>query len=137
MKKITLYQFFEMLKKFSNTQGMLIAEFLKAPETQTEWPKHGKVTINGKIWEFRKHGAGICFTNTETKEEIDVHKGLESAPYSADEWRLETYFTSLERITVSHDQIEFDLHTKDGLRKLMRTLQNSSITIPIDYETIT
>lgn len=133
MKYLSLDDFFGVLKKFSYTQERLINAFLKLADGNGEWPKNGKITINGETWKFRKHGAGACFTNETTKEEIDPHTGLETIPHKIDDWQLEIYFISIYKAIAPYNKNKFDLHSENGLKNLLTNLRHSNVSIPINY----
>lgn len=134
MKRLNLRDFFEVLKDFSCTQRKLVDAFLKLAGENEDWPKHGEITINGEKWKFRKHGAGACFINENTQEEIDIPTGLGPNPNKIDDWQLEIYFTSIPKIIVSFNNKEYNLHSVKCLKKLLANLACSNISIPISYE---
>ena len=126
-----LYTFLALLKKITDTQASLVNDYLVLAAAQGGWPKLGQLNSGGGQWEFRKHGTGVCFTNLQTKEEIDAHTGMEQFPHGFDEWRLEIYFSSIDRIVVEIDQKRFDLHSDQDIKHITEYLRQSNKIVPI------
>jgi hypothetical protein len=131
MTYIDLETFLVMLKKIIHIQTVLVKNYLGLVKTQGVWPKSGQINIFGELWEFRRHGAGVCFTNLQTKEEIDAHTSMEQFPHGFDEWRLDTYFLSVGNIIVTVNQQMFDLHSIQGIKHLIEYLLHSQTIVPI------
>lgn len=68
-----------------------------------DFPKSGEVEIDGHVWVFNKHGAGLLFRNVSTGEVVDVHKYIDNTEIF-DSWRLEQFLDS-----VGVDPDEYDL----------------------------
>ena len=48
-----------------------------------------------ETWAVAVHGAGVRFTNTKTKEVVDMHVGIFDHADAFDTWRLEEYAESI------------------------------------------
>jgi hypothetical protein len=67
-------------------------------------PKEGVIAILGKEWAFRRHGAGIKFTSSDGVV-VDAHRAV-TVVNGIDAWRLARYLSSIEKIDVSHRDLE-------------------------------
>jgi hypothetical protein len=79
--------------------GALESEFL------LELPKSGTVFLNGDLWRFQRHGAGVRFLRGNDQVVIDVPNLVTDAD-AFDSWRITQYFNSLRRTEVQEREIE-------------------------------
>jgi len=96
---VTMSDFEDELRSFVRTQSSLLAALRSSvAASEASWlsaaPRGGTVLVDGIGWSFRKHGAGVAFTRTDTGVVVDVHAHADD-PALFDLWRLRTYFGSL------------------------------------------
>lgn len=88
--------------RFAELQLLLVTEFRRAYPEATDLaalfnvPRSGCLTTTEGLWLFRKHGAGVCFINSQGVE-VDAHCAFES-PELFDVWRLHTYLESASEL---------------------------------------
>lgn len=131
MNYIDLKTFLVLLKKLTDTQASLVNDYLALAVAQGGWPRLGRLNTGGGKWKFTKHGTGVCFRNLNTEEEIDAHTGMEQASQGLDEWRLDIYFSSIDRIVINIDNKRFDLHSHEGIKNIFEYLQQLNKIAPI------
>lgn len=123
MSEIKLLDFLSLLKVFTKKQAQLVKSYLENAAEHGEWPKHGTLKVSNEIWEFRKHGAGVWFKNRVSQEEIDAHKGMEDFPFAFDCWRLETYFSSLNKLLLEVNGTIYNLYEYTDIEKILYSLE--------------
>jgi hypothetical protein len=79
--------------------GALESEFL------LELPKSGAIFLNGDLWQFQRHGAGVRFLRNVDQFVVDVPNLVTDAD-AFDSWRITQYFNSLRRTEVQEREIE-------------------------------
>lgn len=131
MNHIDLQTFLMLLRKFINLQSSLVSDYLALAAIEGSWPRKGLLNSMGGRWEFTKHGAGVRFRNVQTREEIDAHTGMEQAPQAFDEWRLDIYFSSIDRVVVDIEKNEFDLHSDRDIKGIIDHLLHSNLITQI------
>ncbi|WAS99273.1 DUF6896 domain-containing protein [Nannocystis punicea] len=88
------------LRRFVDTQVALVAAFHRAFARGEFWfreiPQVGAMELDGRRWEYVRHGGGVGFYERVSRRAIDVHDKFDR-PHMFDAWRLQLYFGSLGR----------------------------------------
>lgn len=59
----------------------------------TDFPRSGELRLGGESWMFKRHGAGLMFTNSAGMV-VDIHRDIVT-PQAFDAYRLAQYIESL------------------------------------------
>jgi hypothetical protein len=90
------------LRRFVDTQVALVAAFHRAFARGEgmfwfrEIPQAGEMELDGRRWQYTRHGGGVAFYDPSSRRSIDVHDKFDR-PHMFDAWRLHLYFGSLGR----------------------------------------
>lgn len=106
--------FADLVSRFVLIQEAVVNEFVscypiaKANRWMIDVPRNGWITVDGDIWRFLKHGAGIRFYLEGGAESlvVDVHC-LFDVPRFVDWWRLVQYLESLNFSVKKENVIEW------------------------------
>ena len=106
-----------LFKKYGQIEDIILSNI----------PRSGVILDNNSTWQFRKHGAGVEFINTETKETIDAHKYIRECHMCIDSWRLHTYFNSKGIKYINIESFVFKIDDEDSIRELEKYLFSLNI----------
>lgn len=90
------------IKMFISTQEKLTkALLMKYPDCTNHsllfnLPKRGEIEVDGRCWNFKKHGVGVEFSNVDDGTIVDVCERIDQ-PNLFDEWRLSLYLESTHK----------------------------------------
>lgn len=91
-KSVTLHQ--ELIEFVNHQTQLLTSLHNEYPILKLfELPRNFEMTSHGNLWNCRRHGAGIWFSNKSNGVVIDAHKNIESYA-TFDAWRISTFLES-------------------------------------------
>lgn len=100
--------------------------------TLVEVPKRGSLAVGDQLWEFQRHGSGICFTRVPTNEIVDVHTALVTYPGGVDGWRFLLHPESMGIDAVKHGSVKFDATDQKSLHEMLRQLSHEGFIVAVD-----
>lgn len=86
----------------------------------TDLPKHGTLQVGNGLWEFQRHGTGVCFTHVPGNEIVDVHAKPVAYPAGIDAWRLIQNLRSKGIETLRDGEAEFDATNEKSLEEMLQ-----------------
>lgn len=91
-------------------------------------PKSGYLNVLNYKWYFQRHGNGVCFSEHESGQVVDVHVKMVEYPDAFDAWRLSQYFESveIERLTYKIDVIE-EVDEENVIENLLKRLLEDKV----------
>jgi hypothetical protein len=99
MSVLERIDFYQEVREFAANQIELVIEIKKNNPKVSDWkllinlPKQGKILANGKVWGYKKHGAGIEFNDADGLV-IDAHDHLDKQINIVDAHRISEYLRS-------------------------------------------
>jgi hypothetical protein len=117
------------LKEFTLVQQKLCAALFQkhglADKYLTNIPPSGLVKLDSEVWDFKKHGVGVCFERLSDRLVIDVHRYIESCPACVDPWRLVQYLESKNIRQLNVGSRVFDAEDEEALNALLEELSRA------------
>lgn len=114
------------LKEFTSIQEKLCAalshKYGLADKYLTNIPPSGLLKLDSEVWDFRKHGLGVCFERLSDQLVVDVHRHITSCPACIDPWRLVQYLESKNIRRLSVGSRVFDAEDEGALDALLEEL---------------
>jgi hypothetical protein len=98
----------------------------------TDLPKWGSLHVGDELWEFKRHGTGVCFIRVPTNEVVDAHTGPVAHPDWVDAWRLVQYLESKGIETVNYGAKNFDATKEESLDEMLQRLCNDGVLVVAD-----
>jgi hypothetical protein len=98
----------------------------------TDLPKRGSLPLGDELWEFERHGTGVCFTRVPTNEIVDVHADPVAHPGGIDAWRLVQYLESKGIETVNYGATKFDATKEKSLDEMLQRLCSGGVLVVAD-----
>jgi len=92
-------------------------------------PKRGILSVGDDLWEFQRHGVGVCFTNIPAKEIVDAHVAPATQPGGIDSWRLVQYLESRGIGTLHHETMQYDATSTESLDAMLEQLCRMGLLI--------
>ncbi|MBS1910959.1 MAG: hypothetical protein JST22_03140 [Bacteroidetes bacterium] len=92
-------------------------------------PKQGIMAVGDDVWEFQRHGLGVCFTNPSTNEVVDAHVDLADHRGGIDAWRLIQYTESKGIEALTHEGTEFDATQLSSLETMLEQLSHMGVLV--------
>lgn len=118
--------------------GALFATFaVRDMHFLTDLPKHGVLRVGDELWEFRRHGTGVSFTQAGSKIVVDAHAGMVAYAGGVDACRLVQYFESLGVKTLVHGHARFCTAEENSVNNLLRVLCDDGVLVtPVSSDKI-
>lgn len=120
----------EILREYSTTQaGLCVCLFEKYGQAESHLllniPRSGLLMLNGEMWEFKKHGAGVLFKQLSSGAIFDVHRHVQFCPECFDAWRLTQYFESKGIHALKFGSLVVDAQDESAITAMLVELVNS------------
>lgn len=93
----------------------------------TDLPKRGQLPLGDELWEFERHGSGVCFTHVSTKAIADAHTSPVACPAGIDAWRLIQYLESKGIKKLTHGSTEFAVTSEKLLERMLEQLSREGL----------
>ena len=93
----------------------------------TDLPKQGQLALGDELWEFQRHGSGVCFTHVSTNAIVDAHACPVAHPAGIDAWRLIQYAESKSIETLTHGSTEFAVTSEKPLERMLEQLSREGL----------
>jgi hypothetical protein len=92
-------------------------------------PKSGLLTLDGEVWQFKKHGLGVLFEQLSNHLIFDVHRKIQGCPRCFDTWRLVSYFESKNVRSLNVGSRIFSAQDELSLTEMLEELVDSGVVI--------
>lgn len=100
----------------------------------TDLPQQGQLPLDDALWEFLRHGSGVCFTHVSTHEVVDVPTYPVACPRGIDGWRLCQHLESRNIEILNHGPTEFDARNEKALERMLHQLSHEGVLDVIDLK---
>lgn len=100
----------------------------------TDLPKHGTLPVEDDLWEFQRHGTGVCFSRVSSEEVVDAHAEPVAYPAGIDAWRLVQNLESKGIEVLKHGPAEFDATKEKSLEEMLQCLCSEGVLVVADQK---
>lgn len=100
----------------------------------TDLPRRGLLPLGDTLWEFNRHGTGICFSCVSASEIVDAHAEPVAHPRGIDAWRLIHYLESRGIEALTHGGAEFDATREKSVEEMLRQLFGEDLLTVSDFD---
>ncbi len=126
-----------IIREYCRLQGSLVAAFLAETNPRDERyfldvGRRGAVSVDGRKWDWHRHGGGVAFVDAATGETVDPHVGMVESPEAFDAWRLVTYLQSKGIAEVSYGSSSAAVADELEVERLIEIATASGVLTPSD-----